>query len=61
MWLTEHSSDADKGSMSYEVIENGIFMREIRAINTENKIRKRTGDAKRIEYSGKKIPQKLLE
>ena len=29
-------------------------MREIRAINTENKIRKRTGDAKRTEYRGRK-------
>lgn len=43
--------------MSYENIGNGIPMREIRAINTENKIRKRTGDAKRTEYRGRKIPQ----
>ena len=57
----QHSSDADKGIMSYENIGNGIPMREIRAINTENKIRKRTGDAKRTEYRGRKIPQKLLE
>ena len=39
----QHSSDVDKGIMSYENIGNGIPMREIRAINTENKIRKRTG------------------
>ena len=57
----QHSSDVDKGIMSYENIGNGIPMREIRAINTENKIRKRTGDAKRTEYRGRKIPQKLLE
>ena len=38
----QHSSDVDKGIMSYENIGNGIPMREIRAINTENKIRKRT-------------------
>ena len=57
----QHSSDVDKGIMSYENIGNGISMREIRAINTENKIRKRTGDAKRTEYRGRKIPQKLLE
>ena len=48
----QHSSDVDKGIMSYENIGNGIPMREIRAINTENKIRKRTGDAKRTEYRG---------
>ena len=57
----QHSSDVDKGIMSYENIGNGIPMREICAINTENKIRKRTGDAKRTEYRGRKIPQKLLE
>ena len=57
----QHSLDVDKGIMSYENIGNGIPMREIRAINTENKIRKRTGDAKRTEYRGRKIPQKLLE
>ena len=57
----QHSSDVDKGIMSDENIGNGIPMREIRAINTENKIRKRTGDAKRTEYRGRKIPQKLLE
>ena len=57
----QHSSDVDTGIMSYENIGNGIPMREIRAINTENKIRKRTGDAKRTEYRGRKIPQKLLE
>ena len=57
----QHSSDVDKSIMSYENIGNGIPMREIRAINTENKIRKRTGDAKRTEYRGRKIPQKLLE
>ena len=57
----QHSSDVDKGIMSYENIGNGIPMREIRAINTENKIRKRTGDAKRTEYRGRKLPQKLLE
>ena len=34
----QHSSDVDKGIMSYENIGNGIPMREIRAINTENKI-----------------------
>ena len=33
----QHSSDVDKGIMSYENIGNGIPMREIRAINTENK------------------------
>ena len=57
----QHSSDVDKGIMSYENIGNGIPHGEIRAINTENKIRKRTGDAKRTEYRGRKIPQKLLE
>ena len=57
----QHSSDVDKGIMSYENIGNGIPMREIRAINTENKIKKKTGDEKRTKYRGRKIPQKLLE
>lgn len=57
----QHSSDVDKGIMSYEDIGNGISMGEVRAINTENKIRKVTGDARRTEYRKRKIPQKLLE
>ena len=55
----QHSSDVDKGIMSYENIGNGIPMREIRAINTENKIRKRTGDAKRTENTPKTVGIRL--
>ena len=57
----QHSFDVDKKMDTYETTENGIRLREVRAVNTENKIRKRTGDPKRIEYGGKKIPKELLE
>ena len=46
--------------MSYENIGNGIPMREIRAINTENKIRKRTGDAKKNGISWKENTPKTV-
>jgi|GEM_PF-5885857 len=34
---------------------------EVRAINTENKIRIKTGDPRRTSYGGKKVPKKHLE
>ena len=34
---------------------------DIKAINTENKIRKITGDPKRTTYAGIKVPEDLLE
>ena len=57
----QHSFDVDKKLATYETTENGIKLMEVRAVNTENKIRRKTGDPKRIEYGGKKIPKKLLE
>ena len=57
----QHSFDVDKKFATYETTENGIKLMEVRAVNTENKIRRKTGDPKRIEYGGKKIPKKLLE
>lgn len=56
-----HSYDADVGSVTFEKTENGIGIMEVRAINTENKIRIKTGDPRRISYGGKKIPEKYLE
>ena len=48
--------------MSYENIGNGIPMREIRAINTENKIRKKEQEMqKERNIVEGKIPQKLLD
>ena len=57
----QHSSDLDKGLFFDKTTENGIKIREVRAVNTENRIRKRTGDPKRIEYGQKRIPKELLE
>ena len=46
----QHSFDVDKKFATYETTENGIKLMEVRAVNTENKIRRKTGDPKRIEY-----------
>ncbi len=35
--------------------ETGVPVKEVDAINTENKIREKTGDEKRTTYGGKKI------
>ena len=56
-----HSYDADKGIMTQEETENGVLLIEVRAINTENKIRMKTGDPKRTKYGKKEIPKALLE
>ena len=39
----QHSYDADQGTMTREITENGVLLIEVRAINTENKIRMKTG------------------
>ena len=40
----QHSFDVDKKFATYETTENGIKLMEVRAVNTENKIRRKTGD-----------------
>lgn len=42
--------DVDNGNYSDAKTENGIPLMEINAINTENKVRKNTGDQKRLKY-----------
>lgn len=42
-------------------IINGILLIEVRTINTENRIRMKTGDPKRTKYGKKEIPKTLLE
>ena len=57
----QHSYDADQGTMTREITENGVLLIEVRAINTENKIRMKTGDPKRTKYGGREVPKTLLE
>lgn len=55
-----HSLDYDKGTESNIEID-GIRIMEIDAINLENKVRQKTGDAKRTKYNGKDINSTILE
>ena len=55
----QHSYDADAGIFSYEMIEGKVLRAEIRAINTENRIRNIIGEPKRIKY-GNTILKKYL-
>jgi len=57
----QHSFDLDKKIATDETTENGIKLMDVRAINTENKIRSKTGDPKRTTYGTKKVPKELLE
>ena len=57
----QHSLDLDKGTFNPDTRINGILEVDIRAVNTENRIRKITRDIKRVTYGKKKIPSKLLE
>ena len=57
----QHSYDADQGTMTREITENGVLLIEVRAINTENKIRMKTGDPKRTKYGRREVPKILLE
>ena len=57
----QHSYDADQGTMTREITVNGVLLIEVRAINTENKIRMKTGDPKRTKYGRREVPKTLLE
>ena len=57
----KHASDYDNGLATKEKTSNGISLMDVRAINFENKIRKITGDEKRIKYGGKNVPEELLD
>ena len=55
-------SDIDKGEMDMETkTETGIPVKEVDAINIENKIREITGDKKRTTYGGKNISEIWLD
>ena len=56
----QHSSDVDKGIFTYDKIENGVKKSEIRAVNTENRIRRVIGEPKRVKYGDYVIPKKYL-
>ena len=56
-----HSYNLDMGTFDPDIKVNGILLMDIEAVNLENKIRKITGDNKRINYGNKKIPLELLE
>lgn len=51
----------DKKVATYERTKNGILLMDIRAINTENRIRKVIGEPKRTMYGTQKVPKELLE
>ena len=57
----QHSFDVDKKVATYERTKNGILLMDIRAINTENRIRKVIGEPKRTMYGTQKVPKELLE
>ena len=58
----KHSSDIDKGKMDMETkTETGVPVREVDAVNIENKIREKTGDKKRTTYGGKNISEIWLD
>ncbi|WP_373827982.1 hypothetical protein [Bacteroides heparinolyticus] len=57
----QHSFDVDNKTATYESTENGILLMDVRAINTENRIRKVVGAPKRITYGIRKVPKELLE
>jgi len=53
--------DSDIKVVSTVPIVNGISIREINAVNTENKIRKVTSDPKKTTYGNRKIPSSHLD
>ena len=57
----QHSFDVDNKMATYERTKNGILLMDVRAINTENKIRKVIGEPKRTMYGTRKVPEELLE
>lgn len=52
----QHLSDANNGILDNTEVVPGVPQKEINAINTENRIRKATGDEKRTSYKGYEIP-----
>jgi RHS repeat-associated protein len=56
-----HAHDSDIKVISTVPSINGILLREINAINTENRIRKITGDEKKNTYGNRKIPSSTLD
>jgi len=55
-----HSNDADKGVMNFNSTSNGIPLYEVKAVKTENKVRKAIGAHRRTTYAGKNIPRGML-
>ena len=55
-----HSNDADKGTMNFNKTSNGIPLYEIKAVKTENKVRKAIGVHRRTTYGGQNIPRGML-
>ncbi len=56
-----HAYDSDVDVVSPDIVIQEIPLREINAVNTENKIRAKTGDKKRKTYGKRKIPSYLLD
>lgn len=57
-----HGYENDMGSKNIdEKTSNGVEMREVRAVNFENRIRSKTGNSLRESYGGRKINDSLLE
>lgn len=58
----QHAIDLDEGKLDTKTkTETGVPIAEIDAINTENKVRVKTGDIKRTTYAGKKISRIWLD
>jgi RHS repeat-associated protein len=55
-----HSDDADKGIMNFNKTENGIPLYEVKAVKTENRVRKAIGTHTRTTYGGQEIPRGML-
>jgi len=53
--------DSDQGKSNYNKTSNGIPMYEVNGVNTENRVRAKTGDPKKITYGGQPIPVNLLD
>ena len=59
-----HSEDADQGTLpspDEKVPGTSIRKSEVKAVNIENKIRKKTGDVKRTKYAGQEFPTGVLD
>ena len=52
----QHAIDLDEGKLDTKTkTETGVPIAEIDAVNTENRVRVKTGYKKRTTYAGKKI------